>query len=116
MSARSHGPVPTLGYRSKSEAAAALREQGLSHSEIGCRLDVAKGTVGALISTAKRGRRSLRGPNKPLTLTLNAATWQALEPAAVLRGVSIERLAGRLLAHVAADQLVNAILDDGEVS
>jgi hypothetical protein len=115
MSDRSHGPVPTLGYRSKSEAAAALRAQGLSHAEIGCRLGVAKGTVGSMISTAKRGRNPLKGPNRPLTLTLSAATWHALEPAAVLRGVSIERLAGRLLAHVAADQLVNAILDDGEV-
>lgn len=106
------GPVPTLGYRSRSAAAVALRGQGFSHAEIGRRIGVRTHVVGALIASGLRARHPLP-PVEQLVVTLDTATGAGLCPAAQARGISLGQLASRILAAAVEGSLIDAILDDG---
>lgn len=50
------GPKPCLGYRSRSEAIRALRDQGLTTEAIAEKTGIPKNKIGALESYGKHGR------------------------------------------------------------
>lgn len=110
------GPVPTLGYRSKSQAAAAMRDRGLTYGEIARKVDVSPEVARKLI---RSGRRANGAPRRPTSgaaevpVMLGASTVEALTRAAEARGSSVALLAAKLLTHAARDNLITAILDDG---
>jgi hypothetical protein len=108
------GPVPTIGYRSKSQAAVALAAIGLPHREIAAKLGVATTTVGALINSGRRARKACtRAGAAEVRIMLGGDTINALQEAAEIRNSTIALVAARILTHAARDNLITAILDDG---
>jgi hypothetical protein len=108
------GPVPTLGYKSKSQAAVALNDRGISHREIAQRVGVAVAAVGALINSGKRAKRPCtRGGALEVRSMLGGDTITVLQQAAEARGTTIAIITARLLTFAARDNLIDAILDDG---
>lgn len=107
--------IPCLGYPSRTAAVAALRAEGLPSREIARRIGVEVKTVTALEgSMARRDRPSQRTPELPSwnTVAIDDDTLRALRPHAARRGVSVTTLARQLLATLADDGLVDALLDD----
>lgn len=107
-----------LGYKNRTEAAIALRSQGLRASEIGRMLGITPNAVTGLISSRERHR--VRGGETPASrlptgaIILPIDVRIALRPAAAKRGVSVEQLILDLAATIAEDDLTDAILDDGK--
>lgn len=109
------GPKPTAGYPSRTAAVEALRARGLKTSAIAAQLGLAPSTVSALECSAARtaaGSRRLGMPPHRSGLVLPLDVSAGLRRAAVLRGWSVDRLALRLLEAIAAEDLVDAVLDD----
>lgn len=113
------GPVPTLGYRSKSQAAVALRANGLAFFEIAAKLDVTPEIARKLVMSGRRTngapRRPASGPVEVCTI-LGASTIAALKRAAEVRKEPIGAVAARVLTLAARDNIIDAILDDGKKS
>lgn len=108
------GPVPTLGYRSKSQAAVALAAIGLPHREIASKLGVPTAIVGALIDSGRRARKPCtRAGAAEVRAMLGSDIVNALQVAAERRNSTIAKVAARLLTCAARDDLIDAILDDG---
>jgi hypothetical protein len=107
------GPIPCLGYRSRTQAAIALRERGLTHSQIAARIGVAAPAVGGLIANGKLARPIARSGATWVRAMLGSDTVATLQRAAEQRGTSIALLAARILTQAARDGLIDAILDDG---
>jgi hypothetical protein len=108
------GPVPTLGYPSKSQAAIALCAQGLSHRQIAEKIGVDPTAVGALLDSGLRRRRPVtRGGALEVRSILGSDIIKALQQAAEVRKTTVALVAARLLTHAARDGLITAILDDG---
>ncbi len=99
--------IPTLGYRSKTAACAALRDQGLETAEIAEKVGIAEKSVCAL----ERRHRFKTGPRR---IILPFTVMDKLEVAAERRGKSPRKLALAILERVAADGLIDAVMDDGE--
>lgn len=102
------GAIPTLGYPSRWEAAAALRAEGLTARQVAERIGTTESAVYQLFAYAKNGRRKrpvqrIHVPGKILV---------ALAQPAAQRGMGPADLARAILAAVAADGLVSAVLDD----
>ncbi|GAN14133.1 hypothetical protein I6G65_16015 [Sphingomonas paucimobilis] len=109
------GPIPCLGYDSRSQAIAALRAQGQSTREIARRVGIEPKTVSALeASQNRRDTSRTQGSNLPSwnTVAIDADTLRALRPHAARRGISVVALARNLLIVLADDNLVDALLDD----
>lgn len=103
---------PTLGYPTRTAACMALNDQGLTSRQIADRIGIEQSTVAALIASG-------RGTNKPYdgnarTVVIEASALDALEPAAVRRGLSVNALVRRLIYTIIDDDMVDAILDDGD--
>lgn len=102
------GAIPTLGYPSRWEAAAALRAEGLTARQVAERIGISESAAYQLFAYSRNGRRKrpmerIAVPGKVLT---------ALAPSASERGMRPADLARAILAAVAADGLVSAVLDD----
>lgn len=97
---------PIAGYPSMTAAVVALRAQGLSASTVARRLRISVETVSALERSARR-RES--GP-----VRLPADVAKLLQKPADRRGLRVEQLALTIIATVARDGMVDAVLDDGE--
>lgn len=109
------GPIPCLGYASRSEAVAALRSEGLTSRQIAERIGIAVKTVTALEgSMARRDRTEPREAHIPgwNTIAIDDDTQRALRPHAARRGLTVAQLARDLLVVLANDALVDALLDD----
>lgn len=105
---------PCLGYPSRTAAIVALHAQGVDVAEIARRIG---GTTTYVSVTLSRARQSSRhrqalGDEAVVQLRVPQDTANALQGAAQRRGWSVEQLALRLLATIAADRMADAVLDD----
>ncbi len=100
--------APVLGYPSRSAACVLLRAEGLSNIEILARFaEAGEAITSQQISTLVHDQR-LRGSSRRLPEIVIAR----LAPSAQARGVSAVELAEELLAVIARDDMVDAVLDD----
>jgi hypothetical protein len=104
---------PTLGYRSRTDAVLALRNQGLSTREIGDCIGISAAAVTALEHSAGRGRRRLGGEPQSRTVLFPLDVLAALGPHAARRGMHPNSLARLVVEIVVADGLIDSVLDDG---
>ncbi|GAB4368156.1 MAG: hypothetical protein Kow00114_27250 [Kiloniellaceae bacterium] len=102
--------LPTLGYPTRWQAAAALRREGLGPTAIARRIGISVSAATSLLDYAKKkkGGAVLRD------VAVDAEILEALRPDAAARGLSCNDLVRRILARIAEDRLVAAVLDDAE--
>lgn len=104
--------IPTLGYRSRSEAVCSLRAQGLSRQEVADKIGIDVGKVAALETSGYRAKRPAEASARTIVVPID--TLERLRPFADFRQISVNALVRRLLDHIADDKLVDPILDDAE--
>ena len=107
-------PKPTLGYPSRTAAVLAMRAQGRSTSAIADILGIDKGTVGALEASATRSRARRPAEANGRTVLFPVEILDRLRPHADRRGISANELARRIVDAVAEDNLIDAVLEDGD--
>lgn len=99
---------PTLGYPSRTAAILALRDQGLSPRKVA---DAIGEPLGVVQVHERSGRRA-QHRRKGTLFVLSPEQHGHLLPAAHARGVTVTDLLGQIVAAIAADGLVDAVLDD----
>ena len=100
---------PCLGYPSRTAAALAMDAEGMNYREIANKIGISGSAASALISGAKNKRPSVDGQK---TVCIENDVLEALRPAAIRRGISVNKLCRDLLACIADDDITDAILDD----
>lgn len=108
------GAIPTLGYRTKYEAAAALRAKGMQVGQIAEKIGCNVGTVWRLLAYANEKPPMRKGGRRPVPIPLTVL--EALKPEAKRRKLSTYELSRRLLRAISRDNLVSAVLDDKEAA
>lgn len=108
MTARCTGAIPTLGYPTRYEAAAALQAKGFTVRQIAAMTGTSMNAVEQALTYHRHGRRK----RYSMRIYIPKATLEAFEAAAQKRGVKPADLARRILAIVAKEGLADAILDD----
>lgn len=98
--------VPTLGYPSLAVAISALRAKGMDTQAIA---DATGRTCNHVTATEYR----LTQAKRPRTLIIEERIFDKLQRHASRRGMNAVELADQLLATIARDNLVEAVLDDG---
>ena len=106
-------PIPTLGYRSRTAACIALRDQGLTDAAIADRIGIDEKRVAALLYGADNPARYCPKSKKRHKVMVRATTLDALARHAHRRGETTDRLAARILDTVTTENLIDAVLDDG---
>lgn len=109
--------IPALGFATRTDAALALKAQGLGSAAIARQLGISPNAASGLISSARRtvGRG---GDGASVSLSSDrdnpfpSHIRFLLRPAAARRGLSVDRLISDLIAVIAEDGLADAILDD----
>lgn len=101
-------PVRTLGYKSRTEAILALREDGKSTEEIAA----AVGKKPAQVINIELAAQRRKARNTGLRLELPEHLLPRLAPHAIRRRMTARGLAFRLLETALEADLVDAILDD----
>lgn len=100
-------PKPIGGYPSMIAAVTDLTSKGFTPADIAARLHLPEPAVRAHLykrqNTARKSRRHIQVP---------ATVSDILHRAAYVRGISTLRLITRLLETIAADNMLDAILDD----
>jgi hypothetical protein len=111
-------PKPSLGYASRTDAVAALRADGLSTAAIAARIGIEPKTVAALESSAAQRRASPAKSGEQIGRPVIVPYWDyaALRPHAARRATTVDQLIRDLIEIVARDDMVDAVLDDGEAS
>lgn len=109
------GAKPCMGHPTRMKAVLTLAGQGLTTTEI-ARL-ISADTPDDPVTVAKVSRLLCAGrqraPVSPITLRLGGASYDRLAREASKRGSRADHLARRLIETVLADNLIDAILDDG---
>jgi hypothetical protein len=108
---------PVLGYPSRTAAAVALQAQGLRPQQIAERIGAASGdrlTVKAVYSLLANARLAT-GPGT-LVVVAPGPVYGALAAAGRARGLQARGLATHILELVAAEGMIDAVLDDGVVT
>lgn len=105
---------PALGYPSRTDAILALGQSGFDDAEIAERIGMTLSTLRSARSIGRRAaaRRDGAGPGAR-TVALPVDTLRDLHPHAERRGLNVNALVLRLLDQLVADELVDAVLDDG---
>ena len=104
---------PALGYPTRTEAVHALRKQGLTTREIAQRIGISASSVTAL-ELGGAGRRAVRPSEQHgRTVVLSIDVLDALRPAAERRKITVAELVRRIVATVADEGIVDAVMDDG---
>lgn len=107
--------IPTLGYPSRTDAVLALRGKGMSTEEIAEAIGIKNSTVTSLECHAgKRKGAETRKVQGNRTVLFPIDVLESLRPLAEQRGISANELARRIVEAVVDDNLVKAVLDDGE--
>jgi hypothetical protein len=107
-------PRPCLGHPSRTAAIAALRKDGLTTAEIAARIgDIKPKTVRDLERAARLYRRRAVAVEPACRLHVSAHTMRALAPHAEARDIHVNVLARKILETIAAEGMVDAVLDDG---
>lgn len=108
-------PKPCMGHPTRTQAVLALAGQGLTTPEI-ARL-ISADAPGDPVTVVKVSRLLCAARKKalvsPITLWLGSASYDQLAQEAARRGSRADHLACRLIETVLADNLIDAILDDG---
>jgi hypothetical protein len=110
-------PKFCLGYPSRTAAVMALRAEGVPTRVIASRIGIEPKTVTALEASAQRDSRTQRRETElPSwhTVAIDNDVLRALRPHALRRGLTVTALARQLLATLADDDLVDALLDDAD--
>lgn len=116
------GPVPSLGFPSRSKAILALRMRGLTTSEIAEQVGVPQKTVTAFEANAcQRARPARMAPIGAIRMSrisdhFDPSVIDLLRPAAEKRHISVDSLIRKLAVTVAREAIVDAVLDDDETS
>lgn len=105
----------TLGYPTRTAAVQALRREGRTTREIAKLVGIEVKTVAALEASANRWRSAKTAPI-PSSFAIPLHTRLKLRPHAARRNVSVDRLLLMLADAIAEGDLVDAVLDDAEVS
>jgi intergrase/recombinase len=121
--------IPTLGYESRTEAVVAMRAQRLSRRAIAAMLETNIPNVktleaygrkrDSLLDQRRKQRRNnldKRRRDSTTRITVNASVARRFRRHATARGITIEELARRLLETIAADNMVDSVLDDQEAA
>lgn len=98
---------PCLRYRSRSEAAAALRRRGMKWSEISEMIGVSARVASALAASAARRKRDVM-------IAVDREMLNALVGYAAKRKITPHELARQIIETAVESDLVDAILDDGK--
>lgn len=108
-------PKPCLGYATRTEAVAAMTARGLSAAAIveWINDETPDDPVDVRKVARLRWKARVRRAPKILTLRLTAPAFDRLKAAAGARGTTTDPLARRLIEAALADNLIDAILDDG---
>lgn len=115
------GPAPGP-RRTKTAAIVDLAMKGASRTEISAQVGATMGTISAILSKARRdgqpipkaksGRKTVIHCGRK-TVNFQSSTIDALIPEAAARGIEVADLIRDLVATIAEDRIVGAILDDG---
>lgn len=97
--------VPTLGYPTRTAAVLALRAQGKSNQDIARAAGISTNHVAQIYSMSVRQTTLVR---------VSRGTLERLRPLADKRRVAVEVLAQQIIETVAAENLAEAVLDDGQ--
>ena len=103
---------PCLGYKTRTAAVLDLQSKGLSNAEIGRKIGIPTTQVSALALSAARYRATNPVDGSIRRIECPAETLEALRPHAARRGLTAGELAGRLIAVIGRDNLVDGVLDD----
>ncbi|MCW3837843.1 hypothetical protein ACFQ1E_17500 [Sphingomonas canadensis] len=107
------GPIPCLGYPSRTAAVLALRGQGLSSRQIARRIGIEVKTVTALEGAHNNHRKGFERQGRPAgSILVDPAIVRAFRPHAARRGMSAGALIDRMLTIALEDGLIDALLDD----
>lgn len=106
------GPIPTLGYPSRTDAVMALSDQGVRDGEIAARIGISGSSVAALRCSARRRGQERRPADTMRTVHVPVGLLQRLAPAARKRGLNRETLAALIVEFVVEHDLVDAVMDD----
>lgn len=100
----------TCGFPSMRGAVLALYRRGCSRAQIAATVQVSNSTVRTILSVeglTPIGKRWIK-------LRLSQEAWAALSKASRKRGTTISDLARGLLETIVHDNLVDAVIDDGD--
>jgi hypothetical protein len=103
-------PTPTKGFPSIAAGVRALHKQSLSPREIAHVLEAPLPQVRHAIARMKYGNGTRKWHQ--INICLGLVAFKALEPHATKRGITVALLVKRIATAVAADDLVDATLDD----
>jgi len=106
--------IPTIGCPSRTAAVIMLRNQRYTTSQIADRIGIEKKTVIALEHSAGRQRQPRQSEQMGRTVVFPTDILDALKPHAERRSLSVNALARLIVETVADDDMVDAVLDDGE--
>lgn len=111
------GPIPALGYRSRTAAIEALRARQLDTHAIAREIGISAKDVTALEASKERVRKQ-RGTaaikrGAEISVEIPEDLKRHLRPHAARRDTTVAALAQTILETVAESDLVDAVLDDG---
>lgn len=105
---------PSLGFPTRTAAVLALHDDGLNVHQIAAQLETTACRVRSTLSVAQSRAEYTERSGK---LVIPFAVAANLQIDAEIRGISVSRLAARLLETIVTDGLIDAVLDDArEVS
>lgn len=105
--------VPILGYPSRAACVKALLAEGLTARAIAARMTRESGqeiTVGQ-VQSILANQRVARG-GEAMRVSVSGPAYSALRKAAVRRGLKAHSLAASIIETVAAEDMIDAVLDD----
>lgn len=119
---------PCLGYPSMTAAATALIGEGLSFDAVAERIGITPPRLAGLVgrygtagyrtrgaaAAAARSPREAKTRDQVATVTVSLSTLERLRPHARRRDLSVEALVRAIVDVVALEEMVDAVLDDGE--
>ncbi len=106
---------PTLGYPSRTDAVLGLRGQGKTTEQIAEAIGIKTSTVTSLECHAgkRKGPQACKSQGNR-TVLFPVDVLESLRPHAEQRGISANELARRIVETVVDENLITAVLDDGE--
>lgn len=107
---------PCMGFPSRTDAVVYLASKGMTDREIARAISVQHPLDPIAHTTVSKLRHSrIKAlPRTPLEIRLPKATAARLTALATARGQHTHRLAAQIIEIVVSDDLLNAILDDGD--
>ncbi len=98
---------PTLGFRTRYEAIAACRAQGMTEGQIAKLIGVKPGSISSMEIRAKA-----RADRRLIRITLSEFSWTQATREARKRKIEREEFLQKILETVFRDNLLTAVLDD----